>query len=195
MAPKPPDVRHAPAQPGRASVSRGAVGHGHGGPEMAPKPPDVRHAPAQPGRASVSRGAMRPSLSFSECPVKSGPHVHAQPEMRRCYDGCYDVATRSRPHLVVSRTSEQQAARAARRTAPRKRAQHGRRRRQRRARSRARPTLPGNRSAKLAEIARQRLDLGLAELELRHTGGRLVDARVPQSSLDLVTAEASADLR
>jgi hypothetical protein len=49
------------------------------------------------------------------------------------------------------------------------------------------------RSAELAEIGRQRLDLGLTEIELRHTGVRLVRARVPQSSLDLLTAEASAD--
>ena len=48
MAPNPPNVRGAPAEPSRPSGSRE-------GPEMAPKPPDAHHAPAPPGRSSISR--------------------------------------------------------------------------------------------------------------------------------------------
>src|SRR4029453_1845332 len=58
MAPKPPDVRRAPAQPGRSLDLPG-------GPEMAPKPPDVRRAPAQPGRSSFTAGNGGWSLARS----------------------------------------------------------------------------------------------------------------------------------
>src|SRR5207253_1480159 len=47
--PMPPNVRPAPAQPGRSSVLR----DGLGGPEIAPMPPNARRAPAQPSRSSV----------------------------------------------------------------------------------------------------------------------------------------------
>src|SRR5687767_11251401 len=51
MAPKPPDVRSAPARPWRFS----GVVNVAGGAGMAPKPPDVRSAPARPWRFSGSR--------------------------------------------------------------------------------------------------------------------------------------------
>src|SRR5437764_943914 len=80
MAPKPPDVRRAPAEPWRASVWRDGDGapkwppgpptfvaprRSRGAPlcgetemrarEMAPRPPDVRRAAGEPWRASVLR--------------------------------------------------------------------------------------------------------------------------------------------
>src|SRR5438309_10931174 len=51
MAPKPPDVRSAPAQPWRFSGVVNVVP----GLEMAPKAPDARRAPAKPGRPSTLR--------------------------------------------------------------------------------------------------------------------------------------------
>src|SRR5439155_9206947 len=51
MAPHPPNVRGAPAQPWRPSVSRLV----RGGPRNGPHPPNVRGAPAEPWRPSVSR--------------------------------------------------------------------------------------------------------------------------------------------
>src|SRR5438132_4171991 len=46
--PNPPSARSAPAQPGRASISRQHTG----APRWPPKPPSARSAPAQPGRSS-----------------------------------------------------------------------------------------------------------------------------------------------
>jgi hypothetical protein len=61
--------------------------------------------------------------------------------------------------------------------------------------SSSRVIIPPHRSAEFAQIGCQRLDLRLTEVKLRHAGGRLVRARVPQPSLDLFTAEASANAR
>src|SRR5437763_1212816 len=55
MAPKPPTVRRAPAEPRRSSVSRRLLR----GPDMAPNPPPVRRPPAEPRRSSVSRRLLR----------------------------------------------------------------------------------------------------------------------------------------
>src|SRR5262245_56331351 len=60
MAPKPPSVRGAAAEPWRPSGSREV---GPGGPDMAPKPPSVRGAPAQPWLSSGSREVEQPGSS------------------------------------------------------------------------------------------------------------------------------------
>ena len=52
MAPKPPSVRSAPAQPWRFSRVVSVVR----GPDMAPEPPSVRRAPAEPWRSSSRAG-------------------------------------------------------------------------------------------------------------------------------------------
>src|SRR5712691_623083 len=51
MAPKPPNVRSAPAEPWRSSGF-------HGGLDMAPQPPNVRSAPAEPWRSSGFHGGL-----------------------------------------------------------------------------------------------------------------------------------------
>src|SRR5439155_17282324 len=58
MAPKPPNVRSAPAQPWRFSGVVNVVG-----PEMAPKPPNVRSAPAQPWRFSGVVNVVGPEMA------------------------------------------------------------------------------------------------------------------------------------
>src|SRR5438093_121773 len=71
MAPKPPHVRSAPAEPWRCSGVVGVVR----GPEMAPKPPRVRSAPAEPWRCSGVVGVRaRP---------RDGPHTFAAPRRSR----------------------------------------------------------------------------------------------------------------
>src|SRR5687768_16319799 len=55
MAPRPPDIRRAPAEPWRSSGVPGVRG-----PEMAPRPPDIRRAPAEPWRSSGVPGVRGP---------------------------------------------------------------------------------------------------------------------------------------
>src|SRR5262245_49349524 len=63
MAPKPPSVRGTAAEPWRPSGSREV---GPGGSDMAPKPPSVRGAPAQPWLSSGSREVEEPGSSGTE---------------------------------------------------------------------------------------------------------------------------------
>src|ERR671924_254403 len=49
--PQTPNVRRAPAEPWRASITRVGIG----GPDMAPKTPNERGAPAEPWRSSITR--------------------------------------------------------------------------------------------------------------------------------------------
>src|SRR5438270_48292 len=70
MAPKPPHVRSAPAEPWRCSGVVGVVR----GPEMAPKPPHVRSAPAEPWRCSGVVGVVRgPEMAPKPPRVRSAP--------------------------------------------------------------------------------------------------------------------------
>ena len=80
MAPKPPNVRRAPAKPWRAIDL-------HGGPDMAPKPPDVRRAPAKPWRASnqslVRRVGARSVCVVMALVVLAGCRTFTPPEPAR----------------------------------------------------------------------------------------------------------------
>src|SRR6185295_940612 len=70
MAPKPPNVRSAPAEPVRSS----GVLRGDAGLDMAPKPPNVRSAPAEPVRSS---GVLRGDAGLDMAP--NPPNVRSAP--------------------------------------------------------------------------------------------------------------------
>src|SRR6185295_1701014 len=70
MAPKPPNVRTAPAEPWRFSGVVNVVR----GPDMAPKPPNVRTAPAEPWRFSGVVNVVRgPDMAPKPPNVRTAP--------------------------------------------------------------------------------------------------------------------------